>query len=1183
MSNESLKTGGEKSAPLQKAQGIAWLEKAPIAALPWLTVEVLIVAGVILLALVSRFYNLGLRVMSHDESLHTYYSYLFSQGQGYQHNPMMHGPLQFHLIALTYFIFGASDFTARMPAAIFSVLTVISIWQWRRYLGRTGTLIAATLALISPFLLYYGRYTREDPYVGVSVFVMLYSILRYFETGRAKYVYLISGSLLLHFLTKETSFIYAALALIYLGVYFMIRLIRKPWGAETDFAFRGLMISLLVAVVFLGGAFAAVKLIALSVSPDAAATAAPALPNAGGVPTPDAPTTPPLVLVLGALGGIGVIGAIYFLLWGYGWQRLRQERSFDLLIVFGTLTLPMLSAFAMKAASTLTQKLWGFAVAIPTGENDIQALGSGPIIAMIVILAAFVALTIWIGFKWNKNVWWKMALLFFAIYTVFYTSFFTNGAGLLTGVIGSLGYWLEQQGVARGSQPWYYYTLITIPIYEFLPATASLVALILSIRSIRLPENATQEMLEKYQSKINFTTLLGWWSFGNILAFTIAGEKMPWLTFHMALPMVLWGGWAIGQIIDSIDWAELGQRKPLLISSLFIVFVVGICVALVSALGNPGPFAGKELAQLQVTATFIVSLLGAAVSAWGLYILLAGWSFRQMASMALLFFFGILAILTVRTSIRANYVLYDSGMEQIVYAHGYTGVKDVMRQVSDISEKTTGDPYAIVVAYDDQFSWPGSWYMRDFKNAKYYGNAPGVDLREVPAVIVGAGNYAKIEPLLGDKFIKFEYIRMVWPNQDYFNLVSERPDPNAPLDEAYPCTGVMSFLQLIKKYDYSKICKAVTDPAMREAIFNIWLNRDYTKYAEVTGSTGTTPENWDPSDRMRLYIKKDVAQTIWKYGAAPVAAEPDPYEKGMITLTADLVVGGTGSTTQFSNPRGMAFAPDGSFYVADSRNHRIQHFDADGKPLNTWGTYADSKDNTVTAPGGTFNEPWGVAVGPDGSVYVSDTWNGRVQKFDANGKFIKMWGAFGQSDATNQNVLYGPRGIAVDAKGRVYIADTGNKRIVVYDADGNYYTSIGAEGFEVGKFSEPVDVTLDKDGNVYVTDTWNQRVQVFSPESDGKVFNPLRQWPINGWKSQSLDNKPYIAVAPNGHVFVTDPEGYRVIEFTATGEFVQLWGNYGTDNSTFGLASGIAIDSKGMVWVTDSANNRVMRFTVPTK
>ena len=106
--------------------------------------------------------------MSHDESLHTYFSWLLYRGQGYQHTPMMHGPWQFHWIALSYFLFGVSDFTARIPAALFSIATVWMVWYWRRYLGRTGALIAALLMVISPFMLFYGRYVREDVYTGLS-------------------------------------------------------------------------------------------------------------------------------------------------------------------------------------------------------------------------------------------------------------------------------------------------------------------------------------------------------------------------------------------------------------------------------------------------------------------------------------------------------------------------------------------------------------------------------------------------------------------------------------------------------------------------------------------------------------------------------------------------------------------------------------------------------------------------------------------------------------------------------------------------------------------------------------------------------------------------------------------------------------------------------------------------------
>jgi DNA-binding beta-propeller fold protein YncE len=333
---------------------------------------------------------------------------------------------------------------------------------------------------------------------------------------------------------------------------------------------------------------------------------------------------------------------------------------------------------------------------------------------------------------------------------------------------------------------------------------------------------------------------------------------------------------------------------------------------------------------------------------------------------------------------------------------------------------------------------------------------------------------------------------------------------------------------------------------------------------------------------MRLYIRKDVISQVWNYGvspAQPAAPAVDPTEGKTISLDADLVISANQiQPVPMNAPRSLAFAKDGSFYVADSLNHRILHMDPTGKLLNQWGTFTASTDQTP-APLGTFNEPWGVAVGPDGSVYVTDTWNHRVQKFSATGSPLKAWGIFGQGETLN--ALYGPRGIAVDAQGRVYVADTGNKRIVVFDADGNPLTQIGSGGFDPGQFDEPVGVAVDAEGRVYVADTWNQRIQTFVPSADGLTFTPERQWDVFGWAGQGLDNKPFIAVDAQKHVFITDPEGYRVMEFSDTGSLLKVWGDYGDTSNTFGLTSGIAVDAEGHVWVTDSVFHRILRFTVP--
>jgi DNA-binding beta-propeller fold protein YncE len=220
-----------------------------------------------------------------------------------------------------------------------------------------------------------------------------------------------------------------------------------------------------------------------------------------------------------------------------------------------------------------------------------------------------------------------------------------------------------------------------------------------------------------------------------------------------------------------------------------------------------------------------------------------------------------------------------------------------------------------------------------------------------------------------------------------------------------------------------------------------------------------------------------------------------------------------------------------SILSSNSGNNRIQHLSPDGKVLQVWGTFADISKGD--APGGTFNEPWGVAVGPDGSVYVADTWNYRIQKFSADGKFLSMWG---HGPADTPDAFYGPRGIVVDTQGHVIVADTGNKRILIFDANGTFLAQFGSQGLEAGQFDEPVDVALDSSGNIYVTDTWNQRIQVFSPDPTGLVFTLLAQWPIDGWYSQSLDNKPFITVDAQADSFVTDPEGCRVIEFSPEGQ-----------------------------------------------
>jgi uncharacterized protein (TIGR03663 family) len=1099
-------------------------------ALRW---PLVILAVILLFAVGTRFYDLDSRVMSHDESLHTYYSWQLFKGRGYVHDPMMHGPFQFHVVALSYFLFGDSDASARVPVVLFSIASVAFIWSYRRYLGRVGALVAAGLFVISPYMLYYGRYVRNESFVAFFSLVTLWAILRYLESGKARYLLWLTAATVLHFATKETSFIYTAQALVFLGLLFLNNIMARPWGSRL---YRNLfLILLVVAAILLGGAlyFHMEGITGTPLTPGGVMQ--PAVPGETPLDGASLQTPSSLMIVPAALGVVALLLALFFLVRGYGLSNVRQEHSFELIVLIGTLILPHLSPFPVSFMGWF----------VPDTPGAIQTMTTSDILHFTIFLVPLTLLAIAIGLWWNARLWLINAGLFYGIFTFLYTTMFSNPNGFLSGLIGSLGYWMAQQEVARGSQPWYYYLLVQLPVYEYLPLLGSLLAGAILIRRrffkpLPPPETQTPKAAGQHLA----LNLLVYWSITSFLAYTIAGEKMPWLTVHIALPLILLGGWGIGELVKAIPWREWRLRNGWGLLVAIAVFLFSFFSVLGALFGDNPPFRSKELVDLQNTGRFFTSLLFLGGSSYAIYRVRGDWSWGLVARLGVLTTLGLAALLTLRTSIQANYVNYDQANEYLVYAHSAVGVKDVLSQVEEISIRTT-DGLAVGVGYDNDTSWPMTWYLRNFTGSRYYGANPGRDLRDLPLIIVGDDNFGKIEPVVGQAYLRFDYIRMVWPNQDYFGL------------------------------NWTRIWDAIRNPAMRSALYEIWLNRDFTAYGQALGRPITLAE-WRPADLMRLYVRKDVAATLWEYATGPVTEEviADPYENGEVFIAAERTIGSSGSAPgQLNRPRNMAVAPDGSLYVADSDNHRIQHFSSDGTLLRSWGSFADILAGP--APAGSFNQPWGIAVGPDGSVYVADTWNHRIQRFSPEGDFMGMWGTFGQAETPD--AFWGPRDVAVDSQGRVFVTDTGNKRISVFTAAGEPLTQFGQFGLEPGGFDEPVGIAFDNQERVYIADTWNQRIQVFQ-ELDGQFF-PLRTWDVAGWYGQSLDNKPYIAFEPvSGHILVTDPELARVIEFDDQGAFIRYWGGSGAGLT---LAGGIAADGKGGIWVTEVVNGQLLYYRLP--
>jgi len=178
----------------------------------------LLVGAVLLFALFVRFYALADKPLHHDESLFAYYSFYLAQGYGYTYQPILHGPILEHVTALMFLLFGDSDFTMRLPAAIGSLGLFWALLGWRRYLGRNGALVALVLLAFSPSLSYYSRFLRNDaPYLAAT-FWCAWAVLRAFDTGERRYFWHAGMAATVMFCMMESSIFFFAACVGFLAV-----------------------------------------------------------------------------------------------------------------------------------------------------------------------------------------------------------------------------------------------------------------------------------------------------------------------------------------------------------------------------------------------------------------------------------------------------------------------------------------------------------------------------------------------------------------------------------------------------------------------------------------------------------------------------------------------------------------------------------------------------------------------------------------------------------------------------------------------------------------------------------------------------------------------------------------------------------------------------------------------------
>ena len=171
--------------------------------------------------------------------------------------------------------------------------------------------------------------------------------------------------------------------------------------------------------------------------------------------------------------------------------------------------------------------------------------------------------------------------------------------------------------------------------------------------------------------------------------------------------------------------------------------------------------------------------------------------------------------------------------------------------------------------------------------------------------------------------------------------------------------------------------------------------------------------------------------------------------------------------------------------------------------------------------------------------------------------------------------------MVVDDQGNVYISDTGNKRIVVTDSEGNFLYQWGTFGAGPGQFSEPIGLAIDGSGNLYVADTWNSRVQVFGRGQDGRISPiPIVTWNVSGWQPNTYFD-PYVAASDGGQVYVSVPSRESVLYANTRGDVLMRWGGKGEDLGSLNQPSGVAVGPDGAVYVVDNTSGRVLKFVLP--
>jgi sugar lactone lactonase YvrE len=336
---------------------------------------------------------------------------------------------------------------------------------------------------------------------------------------------------------------------------------------------------------------------------------------------------------------------------------------------------------------------------------------------------------------------------------------------------------------------------------------------------------------------------------------------------------------------------------------------------------------------------------------------------------------------------------------------------------------------------------------------------------------------------------------------------------------------------------------------------------------------------------------------------------PGKYDPNAVPPTGNTTTNTGGTTTNpdsssnalpalFSLPSDVAIDAGGNLYVADYGNNMIRKITPDGIVSALAGNGSNGFQNG-TGTQATFNGPTGIAVDAAGNVYVADFHNNLIRKVTPAGVVSTLAGTVtnpaDSTVATQVSVFSGPSGVAVDASGNVYVADSGNNEIKMVAPDGTVNTLAGNAnpGSNDGtgaaaSFYNPTGVALDAAGNLYVADFLNNLIRKIAP--GGVVTTIAGNASIGSSDGSGAAASFYfpnsLAVDASGNVFVTDDFNNLIRKISPSGQVTTIAGT-GLAGSLNGISTaasfndpdGIAVDASGNLYIADADNNLIRKIT----